>query len=179
MNVEVDKETGKIKEAKTGMPCFNLDAIKEEEKYDGYYAIVTNVFDEGKNKGKFDDGKIIDIYRGLWRIEDSFRVTKGEFEARPIFLSREDRINAHFLICFISLLVMRLMQKRTGYKHSPAKLIEAMNAISCSYEGENLFLFDYRSDVSNDLGDAFGIDFTRKRLTRKEIINNLADAKKH
>jgi transposase len=177
MNVEVDKETGEIKAAKAGTPCFNLDAINEEAKYDGYYAIVTNIFDEGKNKGKFDDGKIIDIYRGLWRIEDSFRVTKGEFEARPVFLSREDRINAHFLICFISLVVMRLMQKRTGYKYSPAKLIEAMNDISCSHEGGNLFLFDRRTDVTDDLGRVFNLDFSRQRLTRKEIKNNLANVK--
>jgi transposase len=67
MNVEVDKDTGEIKEAKKGKPCFNFEAIREEEKYDGYYAIVTNLFDEGENKGKYDDGKIIDIYRGLWR----------------------------------------------------------------------------------------------------------------
>jgi hypothetical protein len=177
MNVEVDKDTGEIKESK-GTPCFNIDAIREEEKYDGYYAIVTNLFDEGKDKGKYGDGKIIDIYRGLWRVEDSFRVTKGELEARPIFLSREDRIKAHFLICFISLVIVRLMQKKTGHAHSPEDLIEALNNISCSHEGGNLFLFDYRSDVSDDLGNAFGIDFTRQRLTRADVKKNIGAAKK-
>lgn len=178
MNVEVDKETGELKKTKAATPCLDLDAIMEEEKYDGYYAIVTNVFDEGKNKGKFDDGKIIDIYRGLWRIEDSFRITKSELETQPVYLSREDRINAHFLICFIALLIIRLIQKHTGYTHSSEKLIEAMNNISCAHEGGNLFLFDYRSDISDDLGKAFGIDFTRQRLTRAEIKKNLGDAKK-
>jgi transposase len=178
MNVEVDTQTGEIKRAKKGKPCLDMDAIGEEEKYDGYYAIATNVFDEGVNKGKFDDGRIIDIYRGLWRIEDSFAVTKGELEARPVFLSRKDRIKAHFLICFISLVIVRLIQKRTGNKHSPAKLVEALNDISCSYEGGNLFLFDYRSDVSDDLGKAFGIDFTMQRLTRAEIKKNIGSVKK-
>ena len=178
MNVDVDKETGEIKEAKKGKPCFNIDAIREDERYDGYYAIVTNVFNEGENRGKFDDEKIIDIYRGLWRIEDSFRVTKGELEARPVYLSRDDRINAHFLICFIALVIVRLTQKKTGYMHSPEKLIEALNNISCSHEGGNLFLFDYRSEVSDDLGKAFGIDFTMERLTRAEIKKNLGAAKK-
>jgi transposase len=176
-NVDVDKETGEIKEAKKGRPCFDLDAIREEEKYDGYYAIVTNIFNEGKNKGKFDDGKIIDIYRGLWRIEDSFRVSKEELEARPVYLSRKDRINAHFLTCFIALVIVRLIQKHIGYKHSPAKLIEALNNISCSHEGGNLFLFDYRSEVSDDLGKAFGIDFTKQRLTRAEIKKNIGAVK--
>ena len=177
MNVEVDKNTGEIMEAKTGKPCLNFDAIEEEEKYDGYYAIVTNVFDEGKDKGKYGDGQIIDIYRGLWRVEDAFAVTKGDLETRPLFLSRKDRIKAHFLICFISLVIVRLIQKKTGFKHSPEKLINAMNALSCSHEGGNLYLFDYRSEVSDALGEAFGLDFTRQRLTRAEIKKNIGEAK--
>jgi len=176
-NVEIDKKTGEIKESK-GTPCFNLEAIIEEEKYDGFYAIVTNVLDEGKDKGKFSDSQIIDLYRGLWRIEDSFAVTKDELEARPIFLSREDRIRAHLLICFISLVIVRLIQKRTDYRHSPEKLIEAMNAISCSHEGGNLFLFDYRSNISDSLGKAFNVDFSMQRLTRSEIKKNIGRMKK-
>ena len=179
MNVEVDKDTGEIKEAKSGKPCINFDVIEEEEKYDGYYAIVTNIFDEdeGEDKGKYSDGQIIDIYRGLWRIEDSFGITKGELEARPVFLSREDRIRAHFLLCFISLVIVRLIQKRTGYKYSPEKLIEAMNSLSCSHEGGNLYLFDFRNDVTDALGEAFNLDFTMQRLTRGEIKKNIGAVK--
>ena len=177
MNVEVDEKTKELKPAKN-IPCLDIDKIREDEQYDGYYAIVTNVFDEGENKGKFGDDKIIEIYRGLWQIEDSFRVTKSELEARPVFASREDRIKAHFLICFISLVIIRLIQKRTGYKYTPESIIEAMNNISCSPEGRNLFLFDYRSDISDDLGTAFGIDFSRERLTRQEIKKNIGDVKK-
>jgi len=178
MNVNVDKNTGEIMPAKAGTPCLNLDVIAEEEKYDGYYAIVTNVFDEGEDKGKFGDAQIIDIYRGLWRVEDSFRITKGELETRPIFLSRKDRIKAHLLICFISLVIVRLIQKRTQFAHSPEKLIEAMNNISCSLEAGNLYLFDYRSDVADDLGKAFGLDFSMLRLTRSEIKKNIGKVKK-
>jgi len=175
-NIEIDPKTGEVKETKI-KPCFDLDKIKEDEKYDGYYCIVTNLFNESKNKKRFDDGKIIDIYRGLWRIEDSFRVTKDDFETRPVYLSRTERIETHFLICFISLVVMRLIQKQTGQKYSAAKLIEAMNNISCSNEDGNIYLFDYRSDVSDDLGNAFGFDFSLKRLSKKEIKFNLANAK--
>jgi transposase len=178
MNVDVDKDTGEIKAAKSGTPCFNLDVIREEEKYDGYYAIVTNVFDEREDNGKFGDDQIIDIYRGLWRVEDSFSVTKGELETRPFFLTREERIKAHLLICFISLVIVRLIQKRTAFKQSPEKLIEAMNKLSCSLEGGNLYLFDYRSDVADDLAKAFGLDFSMLRLTRAEIKKNIGDAKK-
>ena len=176
MNVEVDDSTGEIKPSK-GIPCFNMDKLREDEKYDGYYCIVTNLFEEGKNKGKFSDAKIIDIYRGLWKIEDSFRVTKNELDTQPIYLSRAERIEAHFLICFIALVVIRLIQKRTEHKHTPERLIEAINNISCSHESENLYLFDYRTDVTDDLGEAFGVDFTQLRLSRKEIKKNIGAAK--
>jgi len=176
MNVDFDKETGEVKDL-NGTPCLNFEAIVEEEKYDGYYAIVTNLFDDGENRGKYDDGKIIDIYRGLWRVEDSFRVTKSDLETRPIFLSREDRIKAHFLTCFISLVIIRLIQKKTGYDYSPETLIETMNAISCSHEGGNLFLFDHQSKCAEALGDAFGIDFSMLRLTRGEIRKNFGAVK--
>jgi len=178
MNVEVDKDTGEIKEVKKAKACFDLDAIRDAEKYDGYYAIVTNLFDEEENKGKFSDGQIIDIYRGLWRVEDSFGITKDELETRPVFVSRIDHIRAHFLICFIALVVVRLIQKRTGLKHSPEQLIKAMNDVSCSYEGGNLFLFDSRSDVADDLAEAFDLDFSMMRLTRAEIKKNIGAVKK-
>lgn len=176
MNIEFDKNTGEVKPSKS-VPCLDFEAIAEEEKYDGYYAIVTNLFDEGKNKGKYADGQIIDIYRGLWRVEDSFRITKSELDARPVYLSRKDRIKAHFLTCFISLVIVRLIQKATNHAYSPEKLIEAMNQISCAHEGGNLYLFNYRSDISDALGAAFGIDFTKLRLTRSEIKKNIADVK--
>jgi transposase len=176
-NVEADEETGEVKPAK-GMPRLNLEKIKEDEKYDGYYAIVTNLFNDGKNKGNFDDGKIIDMYRGLWQIEDSFRVTKSDLESRPVYVSREDRIHAHFLTCFISLVILRLIQKRVKSKITPEALIETMNDISCSHEGQNLYLFDFRSDESDLLGEAFDIDFTQERMTRKEIKKNIGDIKK-
>jgi len=175
-NIEVDKETGEIKEAKA-KPCFNIEQLVEDEKYDGYYAIVTNVFDEGKNKGKFSDDKIIEIYRGLWKIEDSFRVTKSDLETRPIYLSRNDRIHGHFLICYIALVIIRLLQKRTDFRHSPTVLIETMNNIACTNESENLYLFDFRTEVSDDLANALNLDFSRKRLSRAEIKNFLSQAK--
>jgi len=175
-NVEVDKKTGEIKPSK-GKPAFDIDKLLEDEKYDGYYALVTNVFNEGKHYGKFDDDAIIDIYHGLWRIEDNFRISKSDLEARPIYLSRKERIDAHFLICFICMVIIQLIRKRTDYQYSPAKLIEAMNNISCTNEAENLYLFDYRSDISDKLGEAFDLNLALERLTRSEIKKNLGNAK--
>ena len=175
MNISTDKETGEL--IPQGTPYLNMEKLAEEEKYDGYYALVTNIFEEGENKGVYTDDKIIEMYRGLWKIEDTFRVTKSDIESRPVNVSREDHIRAHFLTCFISLVILRLIQKHTDNKYSPAALIETMNNISCSHEGQNVYLFDYRSDISDDLGATFGIDFTKERLTRQEIKKNIGEVK--
>jgi len=169
-SLKFDKETGEVLEGKE-LPYFDTARLVEDEKYDGYYAIVTSELD-------MPDGKIIDTYRGLWEIEETFKVTKSTLEARPVHLSREDRINAHFLICFISLVIIRLIQKITERRYSPDKIIECLNQISCSNEQDNLYLFDYRSDISDAIGDALGIDFTRKRLRLGEIKKILAQSKK-
>ena len=169
-DIRFDKDTGEV--LKGGKrPRFDLEKLKEDERYDGYYAIVTSELEMA-------DGDIIDTYRGLWEIEETFRVTKGTIEARPVYVSREERIGAHFLTCFIALVIIRLIQKKTGRKYSPEKIIECLNSISCSNEQDNLYLFDYRSRVSDAIGKALGIYFTRKRLRRSEIKNILAESKK-
>lgn len=149
----------------------------EDAKYDGYYCIVTNLFDEDKS-GTFSDDKIIDIYHGLWRIEDNFRVTKSELDARPVYLSRKERIHAHFLVCYIALVILRLIQKRLNHAYPTETIIEAMKNIACTPESKNLYIFDYRTEVTDALGKAMGFDFTKKRLSRSEIKKYLGDAKK-
>ena len=93
------------------------------------------------------DKEIIDTYRGLWEIEETFRVTKGTLEARPVYVSRKDRIDAHFLTCFIALVILRLMQKKTNRQYSTERIIKCLNKIACSNEQDNLYLFDYRSEI--------------------------------
>ena len=82
--------------------------IEEEAMYDGFYAVVTNL--EG------DPAEIIKINKRRWEIEENFRIMKSEFEARPVYVQRDDRIKAHFLTCYISLLVYRLLEKKLGEK---------------------------------------------------------------
>ncbi len=169
-NLKFDEETGEILVVKEH-PVFDAAKVADEEKYDGYYAIVTS-------ERQMSDGEIIDTYRGLWEIEETFRVTKGTLEARPVYVSRQDRIDAHFLTCFIALVIIRLMQKKTERRYSAAKIVECLNKIACSNEQDNLYLFDYRSEISDAIGDALGIDFTRKRLRLGDIKNILAVSKK-
>jgi transposase len=169
-NIEYDPKTGEVLECKQ-LPSFDFDKLAEEEKYDGYYAIVTSEL-------AMSDAEIISAYRGLWEIEETFRVTKGTLEARPVYVSREDRIGAHFLSCFIALVIMRLIQKKTGKIYSAEKIVACLNKISCSNEHENIYLFDYRSEISDAIGDALGIDFKHRRLKLGEIKNILARSKK-
>lgn len=169
-NLRFDKKTGEFIEGRQ-QPCFDFEKLEEEIKYDGYYAIVTSEL-------QLSDKQIIDTYRGLWEVEESFKVTKSTLEARPVYVSREDRIGAHFFICFIALVIIRLIQKKTNRRYSAEKIISCLNNISCSNEQDNLYLFDYRTDLSDTIGDALNIDFTLKRLRLGEIKNILANSKK-
>jgi hypothetical protein len=147
------------------------DVLAEEEKYDGYYAIVTSELDK-------DDEKIVEIYRGLWKIEDSFKVTKSDLETRPVYVSRHDHIEAHFLICFVALVLVRLLEKRVNGKYPVPKILESLRRCSCSLLEENMYLFDYYDQVLSDIGETVGIDFSRKYRTAGEIKKIFGGSKK-
>lgn len=169
-NLEYDKQTGEVLD--TGkVLSLNESKIAEEEKYDGYYAIVTSEL-------HMSPLEIIDTYRGLWEIEETFKITKSDLQARPVYVRDHDHIDAHFLTCFIALTILRLMQKETGRIYSTQAIIECLNKIECMSEHENIYLFGYRSEVSDALGTAFDIDLTKKRLRLQEIKKILGDVKK-
>jgi hypothetical protein len=170
-DITFDKKTGEILEEPGKKLIYDEEKATEDSKYDGYYCIVTSELE-------MHDQRIIEIYRGLSDIEDNFKVYKSDLDIRPVNVSRKDRINAHVLTCFISLVILRLIQKKTDYKFTPEQIVTCLNNISCSLEHTNLYMFDYRSFISNSIGDAFGIDFTNKRLRLSEIKNILASSKK-
>lgn len=170
-NITFDKKTGEILEEPGKKLIYDEEKAAEDAKYDGYYCLITSELE-------MSEQRIIEIYRGLSDIEDNFKVSKSDLDIRPVHVSREDRINAHVLICFISLVILRLIQKKTYHKFTPEQIISCLNDISCSLEHTNLYLFDYRSKISDEIGKAFDIDFTNKRLTLSEIKNILAISKK-
>ena len=169
-NITFDKKTGEILEEPGKKLVFDEEKAEEDAKYDGYYCIITSELE-------MPDQRVIEIYRGLSDIEDNFKVSKSDLDIRPVYVSREDRINAHVLTCFISLVILRLIQKKTDYKYTPEQIINCLKKISCSLENENVYLFDYRSNISDEIGKVFGIDFTNKRLRLNEIKNILASSK--
>jgi transposase len=169
-NLKIDKETGEIANLDDVLFLDN-EKIAEEEKYDGYYAIVTSELDD-------PDEHIIDTYRGLWRIEESFKVTKSTLEARPVYLRTKEHINAHFLICFIALLIARIVELRLGGRYPIAKIVETLRKVECSNIDQNLWLFDHTDEVTDEMNAVFGTDFGLKTMTLKNIRKNLGLAKR-
>jgi transposase len=169
-NLVYDKETGEIITSKR-KPLFDEQKLREEEKFDGYYAIVTSELDKS-------DEEIIDIYRGLWRIEESFKITKNDLKTRPVYLSRQDRIESHFLICFIALAIIRIVQHKLGNKYSANHIMESLRKINCTRVDKNLYIFDHVDEITLAMKDALGIDFSKEFLTLKEIKNILALCKR-
>ena len=170
LNIEFDKETGEYKE-NGKILTLDEEKIKQEEKFDGYYAIISSELDE-------TDECIVEHYHGLWKIEESFKVTKSYLDARPVFLTLEEHINAHFFICFIALLFTRIVEKRLGYKHSVENILNSLRETTCSHLDANLYLFDYIDDVSDDINKAFGLEIGKKVMILKEIKNIFAKVKK-
>ncbi len=165
-----DENTGEIIVAKSKL-SLDEDKIAEEEKYDGYYAIVTSEMDKS-------DNEIIDIYRGLWRIEETFKVTKSELDARPVYVSRKDHIEAHFLTCYIALVLSRVLQHKLDKKYSVEKILESLRKCNCSNVQENYYLFTFYDQILKDIGEIIDIDFSLKNRTLQDIKKILGNTKK-
>lgn len=170
-NLTYSTDSGEVLQDAKNIRFFDDDKLTEEEKYDGYYAIVTSELDT-------EDDKIIEMYRGLWRIEESFKITKSDLETRPVYLSNQDHIEAHFLICFVSLVLVRLLEKKLERKYSVTAILESLKSCSCSLLEENLYLFDYYDEILSSIGKKLEIDFSKKYRTVKEIKNIIGNSKK-
>jgi transposase len=169
-NIKIDKETGEISNISDDL-FLDVEKIKEEEKFDGYYALVTSELDD-------KDEHILEMYRGLWRIEESFKVTKSVLETRPIYLTTKEHINAHFLTCFIALLIGRIVEKRLKGKYSFATIADTLSKVEASNINQNLWLFNYANEITEEMGKAFGVDFGKKLMTLQDIKINLGKVKK-
>ena len=163
-NIRFLKDTGEIPD---GLELsLNIKKIQEEEKYDGYYSIVTS-------EKHLTDKEIRDIYKGLWEIEESFKIIKSEFKARPVYVKTDKHIEAHFLICFVALVIMRVLEQMVGKKHTVKQIRNSLINYSCSYLEQNYYLFDYRDDVIKTMESIFGFDLGKKIMSLAEIKNIL------
>ena len=148
---------------------YELDKAKilEESMYDGFYAVITNL--EG------DIREIININKQRWEIEENFRIMKSEFKARPVFVRREDRIKAHFLTCFISLLAYRLLEKKLGEEFTCSQILETLRNMNVTLLSKDSgYIPSYkRTKITDKLHSSFGFrtdyEFTRKSTMRTII----------
>jgi transposase len=168
-HIEFDEKTGEIIKTKSVMK-FDEEKLAEDEKYDGYYVIVTSKCDA-------TDEWIIETYKELWRIEETFKVTKSDLEARPVYVSREDHIESHFLTCFVALIIIRLLQKKLDGKYSSESILSGLSKTCCSNIDANRYVANYNDEAVVEIGKLFGIDFRKKNRTLAEIKNIIAKTK--
>lgn len=164
-----DGKTGELLEAATALE-FDEDRLAADEACDGYYCIVTS-------ETGMADGDVIEAYRGLWRIEESFKVTKSDLETRPVYVSRQEHIEAHFLTCYVALCILRVIQVLTGGRYSAATIAGELAAMCGTRLEGNWWRFDYRSDATDDLCRMAGIDLTRQNMQLKDIKAVFSQAK--
>lgn len=159
----VVRETG---EAAQHNWVLDEDRIAADAAMDGYYCIVTS-------EQEWSEREVIEAYRGLARIEESFRVLKGTMEARPVYVWTTPHIEAHFLICYVALTMMRLMQldveRATGVRPSAERVASDLASMVGHHLDSNVWLFDHRTDLTDALCDAVGIDLSRRVMTKSQM----------
>jgi len=144
----------------------NEERIAEEKMYDGYYAVCTNLVDDSVKD-------ILSVSERRWEIEESFRIMKTDFEARPVYLSREDRIRAHFLICYLSLLIYRLLEKKLENKYTSTQIITALRSMKLlAVEGIGYQPAYKRTDLTDDLHSKFGFR-TDYQIMKKSSVRSV------
>lgn len=149
----------------------NQDMIEEESKYDGLYAVCTNLED--------DVDKIININHQRWEIEESFRIMKTEFNARPVFHSSEEAIKAHFLICFLSLTIYRYLEKKLDNKYTVGEIIDTLKYMNIKQDTINAYSPNYiRTDLTDDLHDKFGFRTDFEIIREKNLKKICKQTKK-
>lgn len=159
-NIAFDKSTGEIIEGRELV----LDEAKiaEEEKYDGYYSIVTSEL-------KMSDHEMRETYRGLARIEETFKISKTEFESRPVFVWTNEHIEGHFATCFTALVLIRLLQSKLGSRYPIGKTIESLRKYSCTQIGTTLYQFVYYDEILEECGKIFHLELNNRYRTREQI----------
>jgi transposase len=190
----IDKETGEILENTIKRRSVDTEKAEQDALFDGYFCIITSELD-------YDERKIRQVYGGLWRIEQSFRILKSDLYARPVFVSKNEHIRAHFLICFVALLIVRIIQHRMGKNALSAERISrVLNAATCrllkggiihlddvggliafkkklNKNGELVDTLEYTNEdeIANDfklIQELFGTDFSNIFL-KQEMFNKL------
>ena len=149
----------------------NTSQIEKEQIYDGFHGVCTNLEDSPE--------EIIKVNKRRWEIEESFRIMKSEFKARPVYLSRDDRITAHFTTCFLSLVLHRYLEKELEERYTAGEIIDTLRSMNLLRNGTEGYLPTYeRNDLTDLLHDKFNFRTDYEIMTNKEIKKILKLLKK-
>ena len=160
--IEKKHYTSDGKQAKKEIYSIDTDLISKEETYDGFYGVCTNLED--------DVDIIVKVNRKRWEIEESFRIMKSEFKARPVHLSRDDRIEAHFMTCFMALLIYRILEKKLEEKFTCSTIINSLRKMNFKLEeGEGYIPIYTRTDFTDALNEVFGFRTDYEIVTLKQM----------
>ena len=160
--IETQNSTDNGEVAENISYSINQELIDEESKYDGYYALTTNIVG--------DINEIFKIVKGRWEIEESFRIMKSDFLARPVNLSREDRIKAHFMTCFISLFIYRLLEKKLDYKYTTSQILNTLRNMNMLEQKGLGFEPEYeRTQLTDDLHELFNFNTDLEIVSYKKM----------
>ena len=160
-----------VKEAKKTILSIDQEMIAREEIYDGFYAVCTNLTD--------DVAEIVKINKRRWEIEESFRIMKHEFKARPVYLQRDDRIIAHFTTCFLSLVIFRYLEKLLREQYTCEEIIDGLRDMDfLQAKGEGYIPTYMRTNLTDDLHTIFGFRTDYEIVTNKQMKEACKAAKK-
>lgn len=147
------------------------DAILKEEMYDGFYAVCTSLEDDAET--------IVKVNRRRWEIEECFRIMKSEFHARPVYLKRKERIVAHFITCFIALIIYRYLEKKLGDKYSCSQIIDTLQSMNfIKHEGKGYQPTYTHTELTDALHEAFGFCTSKQIVPIQKMKKICSDTKK-
>ena len=162
-------EEGEIADKK--IYSINTAQIEKEEQFDGFYGVCTNLYDSPE--------EIIKVNQRRWEIEESFRIMKSEFKARPVYLSKDERIRAHFTTCFLSLVIHRILEKKLEEKYTSSEIIECLRKMNLGKEAEEGYIPMYtRTHLTDELHTKFGFRTDYEITTLKEMKKILKNLKR-
>lgn len=165
-NLTPDGEVAEKKEL-----SLDNEKIQKEAKYDGFYAVCTTLEKE--------IGEILHINKMRWQIEAAFRTMKSEFKARPVYLRNDERINAHFLTCFLSLLILKMIEKKLDSKYSQRQILHTLRAMKIyNFRDIGYFSTYTRTEITDALHEAFGFRTDSEFISEKTMKKILKEVEK-
>ena len=157
--------------AECSFSYIDQDVIHEAEQYDGFYAVCTNLED--------DPETIVKVNKRRWEIEECFRIMKMDFEARPVYVKRKERILVHFITCFIALIVYRYLEKKLGGEYTISQIISTLQEMDfIKYEGKGYQPVYTRTELTDALHQAFGFCTSKEIVPIKKMKNICSQTKK-